>query len=494
MSSSKTPSHTTTTQDLPPWAQALGPEYVNQFLQYYTGGPAGTIRSYSDMGGAYLEPTAQDPVEDLAQQDALARAKAGSPMKRPTDQFYLDQMSGAPAQMARSQEAYFLGGPAAGATRESLLSQLMGRTQGGAENQIYNRWGDLSGAADQFGYDVLGQDTQMGRQAVQSELFGGLANRARQSVYGTLSDQDLTRGTEVGTIAGALANQARSQQQKTIAGDYLDPATNPYLNASYDAAARAMSNQYRYATAPSTAGMFAQAGTFGGSAHRQLKSMQEFEFGQNLSDLAAQMYGQNYQQERQAQIGATQGERGYTQQMLDAMRNRQVQQAGAERQMGLGLLDSSQNRQYQLADQTSNRALQSAMQERNNWQQTMMQERQLEAGMTGQSLDRNIQLAGLLPSLMSADYIDLDVRRQVGRERRDIADVNRDVNFQNRMRDFEWQQKVIERLGGALGAAGGQGQTQMTSSPASGGSPWATYAALAPVALSTLWGGWGNNS
>jgi len=503
MSSSHTPSTTSSIHDLPPWAQGLGKDFVNQTLGYYIWGPegapgdpsrAGYVKSYDELGGPYLQNTALDPVEAYAQQDALARAKAGSPLKQPTNQFYMDQMGGDAYNAARNNESYFLGGPIAGATREDLMSQLTGQTQYGAEQQIANRWGDLSGAADQFTYDALGQDAQMGRQAMQQEMFGNLANTARQSQLATLSDQDVARGTEVGSYAGALANQARQQQMATIGGQYLSPDTNPYLKANYDAAARAMADQYKYATAPSTEAMFANAGTFGGSANRQLKSMQEFDFGRNLSDLAAQMYGQNYQQERQTQAQASGAERQYAQQMLDAARNRQVQTAANERQGGLNLLEQSQQRQYGLADTTANRALQSAMQERNNWQQSMMQERQMESQMTDASLGRNVQLAGLLPSLMSSDYIDLDVRRQLGKERRDISDINRQVDYQNQMANFEWNQKVLERLGGALATAGGAGGVASSTLQQPSGPPWATYAALAPVALSAFgnyWGGGG---
>src|SRR5262245_61706909 len=237
--------------ELPDWGKFLGPEFIGHAVNYYTGGPGGDILSYAQQGGPMLEQTQFDPVESLAQQDALGRAKAGSPLKKPTDQFYLDQVSGVPAQLARSSEAYFLGGPAAGATRESLLSQLMGRSQGGAEGYLYNRYGDIAGQADQFAFDALGADAQMGRQALQQEMFGGLSNAARQSVYGTLSDQDLTRGAEVGSIAGGLANQARQEQMRTIGGAYLDPETNPHLQANVEAAMRQVAQKYKYGTGPS---------------------------------------------------------------------------------------------------------------------------------------------------------------------------------------------------------------------------------------------------
>lgn len=103
---------------------------------------------------------------------------------------------------------------------------------------------------------------------------------------------------------GRLADIGTGQLQQTMAGQYLTPESNPYLEQTYNAAARGVTDQYRQAVAPGLMAQAQQAGVAGGSAAGEQDAYQRFQLGQNLSDLAAQIYGGNYQQERGRQIGA----------------------------------------------------------------------------------------------------------------------------------------------------------------------------------------------
>lgn len=104
--------------------------------------------------------------------------------------------------------------------------------------------------------------------------------------------------------AAGLAGGEAGMLGSTIAGNYLNPGTNPYLDATYNAAARGLTNQYQMATAPGAAVAAQQAGVSGGSADQQNQAFNRFNLGTNLSDLAAQIYGGNYAQERTRQLQA----------------------------------------------------------------------------------------------------------------------------------------------------------------------------------------------
>lgn len=110
-----------------------------------------------------------------------------------------------------------------------------------------------------------------------------------------------------------LANAGSSQLQQTLAGMYMNPESNPYLENTYQAAARGLTNEYQMATAPSLLAQAQQYGVAGGSANDMQRQYQQFQLGQSLSDLAANIYGGNYQNERNrqaqavGQVGAAQG-------------------------------------------------------------------------------------------------------------------------------------------------------------------------------------------
>lgn len=106
------------------------------------------------------------------------------------------------------------------------------------------------------------------------------------------------------TLQGGVTPAAEQNLQSTLSGKYLDPSTNPWLQKTYDAAADAVTNQYQFATAPSEMSTAALSGAFGGSGDATARMENQFGLGRNLSDLASNIYGQNYQNERQNQLGA----------------------------------------------------------------------------------------------------------------------------------------------------------------------------------------------
>lgn len=110
-----------------------------------------------------------------------------------------------------------------------------------------------------------------------------------------------------------LLAPAQAEYLKTIQGNYLDPSSNPFLKATFDQAARGVSDVYQNVTQPRTDSMFFGPGSMGGNtAYQNTVARNNYGFGQNLADLATQIYGGNYQQERNRQFGAVSGAPEFT--------------------------------------------------------------------------------------------------------------------------------------------------------------------------------------
>lgn len=110
----------------------------------------------------------------------------------------------------------------------------------------------------------------------------------------------------IGATSGMLGNTANwgvNQLDSTLSGQYLNPGTNPYLNATYDQAAGKVAQQYSTAIAPGLAAGAQRAGQFGSSAMNEAMLMSQGQLGNTLNDLATNIYGGNYQQERGRQLG-----------------------------------------------------------------------------------------------------------------------------------------------------------------------------------------------
>lgn len=99
-----------------------------------------------------------------------------------------------------------------------------------------------------------------------------------------------------------VANSGLGQTQATLNGAYLDPNSNPYLSATYDKAARKLTDAYSTATAPSLLAAAQKSGNFGGSAMDESLSLAQRDLGSSLGDLGTSIYGGNYANERTNQL------------------------------------------------------------------------------------------------------------------------------------------------------------------------------------------------
>lgn len=99
-------------------------------------------------------------------------------------------------------------------------------------------------------------------------------------------------------------NAARQEYAKTVGGDYLSPATNPYLDATYNRAARAVTDQYTNAIAPAQMAQAARARALGNTGFQESMNQGRYALGENLGNLATDIYGGNYNAERGRQTAA----------------------------------------------------------------------------------------------------------------------------------------------------------------------------------------------
>jgi len=88
-----------------------------------------------------------------------------------------------------------------------------------------------------------------------------------------------------------LLGSTQQEIQNILSGQYLDPTTNPYLQQTFQRAAGDVQSQL--------GSMFAKGGRYGSAALAETA-------GRRMGDLASQIYGGAYQQERQRQLQAAQ--------------------------------------------------------------------------------------------------------------------------------------------------------------------------------------------
>lgn len=109
------------------------------------------------------------------------------------------------------------------------------------------------------------------------------------------------------SLAGSpVVNAAQQQTLNTINGDYLNPSTNPYLQQTFDQAANRVTDAFSRGTAAQTDARFARAGAFGGSAWNEMQGANQQALGDSLAGMAANIFGNNYAQERNRQQQASQ--------------------------------------------------------------------------------------------------------------------------------------------------------------------------------------------
>lgn len=97
---------------------------------------------------------------------------------------------------------------------------------------------------------------------------------------------------------------AQNSTLATASGQFL--GSNPFLDATADAANRSTIRQFRDATMPGLQGSFARAGRYGSNAQANAVQGAQEALATGLGDSNARLYGQDYSNERQRMLQAAQ--------------------------------------------------------------------------------------------------------------------------------------------------------------------------------------------
>ena len=127
--------------------------------------------------------------------------------------------------------------------------------------------------------------------------LGGYLNQALGQNQFDLTQAGQTAGNMMGASAGGL-----NQLGQTAQGDYLN--SNPYLDSMFNSAASRMGDQFDRAQSALNA-TFSSGGRTGSGAHADAFAETAGQFSDSLGSLAADVYGGNYQRERERQMQAS---------------------------------------------------------------------------------------------------------------------------------------------------------------------------------------------
>lgn len=296
--------------------------------------------------------------------------------------------------------------------------------------QILQRGADLSNQAiPQYGGSTVADFSGMQQQGLdqisnlagQSGAVGSANNAVNNILQGGNQYQYTPTTTQVGT------------------NPYI--GQNPYLQGQVQQAQQQTADAYKTGTASQTMAQFRNAGAFGGSAQQQYTDTQNQQLGQQLGNIATNMYGQDY------------------------ANTQQLAQQGINLNAQTSLADAARNAQY---------------------------------GLAGQSLNNSTLLnaAGLAGGLNQAQYTGAQALLNAGQLQQQQQQNQLNSNYQQwynqAMSPYQQLGILQSALSGAMGA-GAQGITTSTQNAGRGsGLTGALGGAASGAALgSSIMPGWG---
>ena len=289
-------------------------DYAQQVGNYTTSRPFG--------GGSVSGP---DPdAELIAQQIAAEQAQQtqqneGNPMSEWTSGYDVPSMDYDPSmtfnvgdtpnnEVLTMNVSDGVSGGAAGAGILGFLKSILGGSggSGGAGSALTSLLGGGNGAllgtilggilgsqsgAKQSGTITTVNDVPDWMKPYYQTLYGTAQAQSQQANQLNPQEQQAIDAISSRAAAGSPTMQsANAELQKTIAGDYLDPSSNPWLQAAYDRGLAGV----KKALTPS----FGQMQAFGqNSGYNQA-------LARGAADLGTGIFGGNYQQERTRQANA----------------------------------------------------------------------------------------------------------------------------------------------------------------------------------------------
>lgn len=154
-----------------------------------------------------------------------------------------------------------------------------------------------------------GQEAITGIFPEASRLYGGGPSQfyGGQTYAGfspdTLAAQEMMR--KRATEGSELTTGAQDLSRRMIGGEFLN--ANPYLDETFNRGADAVSKYFQESTTPGLASQYTKAGRYGSGSFDKAMEGARGELGETLSGMATDIYGGNYQRERDRQIRAMEG-------------------------------------------------------------------------------------------------------------------------------------------------------------------------------------------
>lgn len=197
-----------------------------------------------------------------------------------------------------------------------------------------------------IGQDVTG--TQIGKTKPPPTVADPFPN---QQVAGFNPNELAALQMELGIVPGqaALGGAAGNEAYNTLAGTYLNPASNPALAAYANAATQGLVNNYQAAVAPSEMSKAALSGAFGGSSDAEARALNQYDLGQNIGNTEANIYEPAYQAERQNQL-STLGQLANVNTALRAPGETALQVGGLQQEQQQQELNAAYQNAYQQAN------------------------------------------------------------------------------------------------------------------------------------------------
>lgn len=131
--------------------------------------------------------------------------------------------------------------------------------------------------------------------------------KSAESTYAGPNQNQLTAADWIKNVAPGLSTGAADLRQlgvDTIQGKYLDPATNPWLEKSVQGAIDLNTRNLNTAILPALADQAIMGGAYGGSGYGVAQGMAVNDANTANTNAATGAYAQNYQLERDRQMGA----------------------------------------------------------------------------------------------------------------------------------------------------------------------------------------------
>lgn len=153
-------------------------------------------------------------------------------------------------------------------------------------------------------YVPFSPQTQMGMQLAEGRaLYGSPYDEAAGGfALNALQGQNPYTQMAMGQLGGMQWGPGYGELMKTAGGNYL--GGNPYNQAMFNEASRGVVNQFNQSVLPGMNATFGGAGRTGSYAHTNALNQAGSELSQNLGGMAANIFGQDYANERSRQLGA----------------------------------------------------------------------------------------------------------------------------------------------------------------------------------------------